>query len=144
MTWPSSRRIENNCSCLASMTAGACLLQRQIALSVRLTVLGFRFRNYTGGGYPVAFLHFHQSNALRRAPGLPDLGGFETNDLAVLGDNHQVALLLDGENRNHRSDARRGLHVDDALAAARREPVILQWRALAVAVLGDGQDEPGL
>ena len=34
-----------------------------------------------------------------------------------------------------------GLHVDDALAAARGQAVVLERRALAEAVLGDGEDQ---
>ena len=37
--------------------------------------------------------------------------------------------------------SRRRLHIDDALAAARRQAIILQRRSLSVAILRDRQDE---
>src|SRR5947209_18996875 len=49
--------------------------------------------------------------------------------------------FLHREDADHAAGLVVGLHVDDPLATARRESIILQRSALAVAVFGDGQDE---
>src|SRR5258708_28038828 len=103
------------------------LLQRQLALSVRAVLAVFvRLRNHSGGGDGVAFFHFDQPHTLRRAPCLAYLARFEANDLPVLGDDHDIGLFLRRKNRHHLAIALAGLHVDDALAAARGQAVILQ------------------
>src|SRR5262249_55673975 len=54
---------------------------------------------------------------------------------------HQLGVFLDRKNPDDLTDPRRGLHVDHALYAAGREPVIFERRALAIAVFGDRKDQ---
>src|SRR5947209_11454361 len=49
--------------------------------------------------------------------------------------------FLHREDADHAAGLVGGLHVDDPLATARRESIILQRSALAVAVFGDGQED---
>ena len=48
--------------------------------------------------------------------------------------------LADLEHADHRAVAAGGLDVDDPLAGAALQPVLLERRALAEAALGDGED----
>src|SRR6202021_1423674 len=59
-------------------------------------------------------------------------------------DDHNIGIFLDGKNRDHLAVAVGGLHVDDTLAAARREAVILERSALAVSMLGGREDQTSL
>src|SRR5579864_7593188 len=118
------------------------LLQRQIALAVCAVPAGDLFlRNYGRRGHLVAFFHAHQPHALRGPAGLADLARFDANDLAVARDDHQVGVFFHREDRYHFADSGRHLHVDHALAAARREAILLELGALAVTVFGNRQDE---
>src|ERR1017187_3631189 len=118
------------------------LLQWEQVRFVGGRLLGFR--QDAGGGHLVAFLQIHQADALRGAPGLPDGGRLDADDLAVLADNHDVGILLHQQNAHYAPGLVGGLHVDDALAAAGNQAVGCQRGALAVTVFGDGEEQPFL
>src|SRR5882757_8150954 len=85
-----------------------------------------------------------QPHALRRAPGLANLLSFCPDDFAVLADDHHVRILADLRDADNLPVAFRRLHVDDALAAARLQPILLSRSALAITILGDGKNERAL
>ena len=55
-------------------------------------------RNQTRRGHLIAFLDVHQPHALRRPARLPDLARIDADDLALLGDDHQLGIFLHREN----------------------------------------------
>src|SRR6202044_4150980 len=67
--------------------------------------------------------------------------GVDADDLAELADDHHVRGVVDEVDAGDLADFAGGLHVDDALAAAGLEAVGVDVGALAVAVVGDGEDE---
>src|SRR5262249_48895728 len=68
-----------------------------------------------------------------------DLAGLGAHDLAVLGDQHHLVLVADGEQVDHLAVALAGADVDQPLAAAALHAVLVDLGAFAVAVLADGQ-----
>jgi hypothetical protein len=60
-----------------------------------------------------------------------------------LADDHHLGGVVDEVDAGDFADFAGGLHVDDALAAAGLEAVGVDVGALAVAVVGDGEDEAG-
>src|SRR5215470_12536680 len=87
-------------------------------------------------------------HALGRAPGDADALDAGANELAAVGDQHDLVAVLDRE----RGDQLAGLlpdgavalahvHGDDAFAAAAGDPVLVGRGTLAVAALGNGQHE---
>src|ERR1019366_5788965 len=112
-----------------------------------LRVVGGRLLGFgqdAGGSDLVAFFQIHQTDALGGASGLANGGRLDADDFAVLADDHDVGILLHEENAHHAPGLVGGLHVDDALAAARGEAVVFERGALAVTVLGDGEEQPVL
>lgn len=89
-------------------------------------------------GFEVEELDAHRAAACGA-----DALGVDTDDLAELADHHQLAGLVDEIDLRHLAVLRRGLDVDDALAATGLEAVLVDVGALAVAVLRDRQDEAG-
>src|SRR6267378_663222 len=63
------------------------------------------------------------------------------DDFAVVRDDHHVGLFGDLQRGDHVTVAVRGLHVDHAFAATRRDSVFGERRALPVAFLGHGQHQ---
>src|SRR5215470_10841064 len=87
-------------------------------------------------------------HALGRAPGDADALDAGADELAAVGDQHDLVAVLDRE----RGDQLAGLlpdgavalahvHGDDAFAAAAGDPVLVGRGTLAVAALGNGQHE---
>jgi hypothetical protein len=107
--------------------------------------LGFGFfgGDDDGGGYFVLVFEVEQLDALGAAAGGADGFGVDADDLAELADDHQLAGVVHKIDTGHFTDLRRRLHVDDALAAAGLEAVLVDVGAFAVAVLGDREDEAG-
>src|SRR5262249_3963552 len=79
--------------------------------------------------------HAHRVTALRR-----DIARVDTDDLALGGDDEHVVTRPDLEHAHHGAVAAAGLDVDDALAGAALQPILVERRALAIAALGDRQD----
>src|SRR5712692_6663823 len=90
------------------------------ALAVGAVSVGLFVRNHRCRRDAVALFEPHQPHALRRAAGLANLGGFGAEDLAILGDDDDVARFLDAQDGDDFAVALRRLHVDNAFAAARR------------------------
>ena len=63
--------------------------------------------------------------------------------MPAVGDEHHLVGLDHRQRSHHRAVALGGLDGDDALAAAALDPVLGELGALAVAVLGDGEDGGG-
>src|SRR6185369_3968727 len=63
--------------------------------------------------------------------------------LALLRDQHQGIVVLDLDDTDDLAIAIARLDIDDADAATRLDAILVQGRALAVALLGDGQDRTG-
>src|SRR5882724_10414211 len=79
--------------------------------------------------------HAHSVAALRR-----HVARGHADDLALRRDHEDVVAFADLEHAHDRAVAAAGLDVDDALARAALQPVLVERRALAVAPLGDGED----
>src|SRR5207249_4761583 len=80
------------------------------------------------------------ADALRVAADDGDVGDAAADEGALVGDDHHLIGVGDLQRGDYVAVALAGLDVDDALAAAVREPVLLERGALAVAVFGDGQE----
>src|SRR6202043_1060403 len=80
-------------------------------------------------------------DALGRAAGDPDALDRTADQLALVGHQHDLVTVLDRERRHQLAVAAVDRHRDDALAATPRGPVLERRRALAIAVLADGQHE---
>ena len=89
----------------------------------------------------IAGFYVHQADALRGTAGLADGAGFDADDLALFGNDHQVGVFFYGEDADDFADAGGGLHVDDSLAAAGGQAVVDKRGAFAETVFGDGEDE---
>src|SRR5260221_8015153 len=96
-----------------------------------------------GGGYGVVAIEAQQADALGGAAGFADFVGVDADDFAVFGDDHDVGFFGDLESGDDGTVAVGGLHVDDALAAARGDAVFGEGGAFAVALFGDGEHERG-
>src|SRR6185437_4130363 len=71
----------------------------------------------------------------------PDVAHRGADHLALVGDQHQRLALVRGEGRDDAAIALRRVDVGDALTAAVGSAIFIGRRALAVAVLGDREDE---
>src|SRR5664279_1448430 len=80
-------------------------------------------------------------HALRRAPGDADAGDRRADQLAGVGDQHDLVALLDREGADDLAGLLGQRHGDDAFAAAAGGPVFIRRRALAVAALRQRQHE---
>src|SRR5437763_1933527 len=82
------------------------------------------------------------------APGVAalgaDVGGMETDHLALGRDDQDVVAVAHLEHADDVAVAAAGLDVDDPLAAPALQPVLLERRALAEAALGHGEDRQAL
>ncbi len=104
---------------------------------------GFFWGDDYGGGYFVLGFEVEELDALGAAAGGADGFGVDADDLAELADDHELGGVVDEVDAGDLADLGGGLHVDDALAAAGLEAVLVDVGALAVAILGDGEDEAG-
>ena len=105
--------------------------------------LGFLGGDDDGGGDFVLVFEVEQLDALGGAAGGADGLGVDADDLAVLADDHELGGLVDQEDGVDLAVAGGGLDVDDALAAAGLQAVLVDISALAEAVGGDGEDQAG-
>ena len=94
-------------------------------------------------GYLVVGVEVEELDAGGAAAGGADALGVDADDLAELADDHHLGGVVDQVDGGDFADLRGRLHVDDALAAAGLETVGVDVGALAVAVVGDGEDEAG-
>jgi hypothetical protein len=117
-----------------------CLLQQS---SLFRKGFGFFWWNDYGGGYFVVGVEVQEFYALGAAACGANALGVDADDFAELADDHHLAGLVDEVDAGDLAVLGRGLDVDDALAAAGLEAVLVDVGALAVAVLGDREDEAG-
>ncbi len=122
------------------MKSSAGLLQKRSLFGLGF---GFFWGDDYGGGYFVLGFEVEELDALGAAAGGADGFGVDADDLAELADDHELGGVVDEVDAGDFADLGSGLHVDDALAAAGLEAVLVDVGALAVAVLGDGEDEAG-
>src|SRR5690606_19478 len=95
----------------------------------------------TGHGHrAVSLVEIHQPHALRRTADDGDPARPGSQNHALLRDEHQLLVVEDAGDAHHLAIPLGGLDVDDAVAAAALDPVLVDDRALAVAVLGHGQN----
>src|SRR5260370_37660385 len=118
----------------------AALLQREVSL-----VLGF-FQTLglcddASGGNTIAVFHLYQTDALSGAARLADFAGLNANDLAVLGDDHQLGVVLHRKNVHHLADLGSGLDQGDDLGSASGTAILADLGALAETVFRDGEDQ---
>ena len=116
------------------------LLHQGAVFAVGLWVFGW---DDGGAGDLVVGLEVQEADAGGGAAGGADALGVDADDLAELADDHHLGGVVDELDADDFSDLGVGLHVDDALAAAQLQAVGVDGGALAVAVLGDGEDEAG-
>src|SRR3989442_86714 len=96
------------------------------------------------GADAVVRLEVDDADAPRVAALGGDVGRGEPDDLALRGDDENVIRLPHLEHPDDVAVAATGLDVDDALARAALQPVLLERGPLAVAALGHGQDQHAL
>src|SRR5438067_8244604 len=108
------------------------LLQKRSLFRLRLRFLR---RDDDRGGHLVLRLQVEQLDPLGAAARRPDRFRVDPDDLAELADHHQLAGLVHQVDTGYFTDLRRRLHVDDALAAARLQTVLIHIRALAITAL---------
>src|SRR5580692_3623276 len=89
-----------------------------------------------GGGYFVVLVEVEELYAGGAAAGGADLFGVDADDLAELRDEHELGGVVDEVDAGDLADLGRGLHGDDAFAAAGLEAVAVDVGALAEAVVG--------
>src|SRR4029079_10730322 len=85
--------------------------------------------------------HAEDRYALRVAAHDADVADRRADHLALVGDQHQRLALARLEGGDDPAVALRRVDVGDALAAAVGAPVFIGRRSLAVAILGDSEDE---
>src|SRR5882762_10272785 len=101
------------------------------------------FLQHGGGRYGIVVVQAQQADALGRAAGLANFVGVDADDFAVVGDDHHVGLFGDLQSGDYRAVTIGGLHVDNALAAARGDAVFGQRRPLSETFFGDGEHQRG-
>ena len=84
-----------------------------------------------------------EAHALCRATDAADVLRRHPQDLALLRDQHQRIVVADLDDADDLAIPIAGLNVDDADAAARLHAILVEVGALAVSLLGDGQDGAG-
>src|SRR5262249_20373018 len=99
-------------------------------------LVGSRF-DQRGAGHFIAHIGLDQTHTLRAATGLTDFSGLEPDELALLGDDHDLRLIFHRKNCNNLPGLLGRLHVDDALTTARLQPVSRDRSLLAVTLLGN-------
>src|ERR1044071_8270987 len=110
---------------MASSSRRSCL-NRDCSLALSDSDLVYLFAgrlDERGAGDFIAAVGLNQSDAGSRAACLANAVGFDADELALLGDNHDFRFIFDREDRDHLSCLIGRLHVDDALAATRLKAV---------------------
>ena len=90
-----------------------------------------------GGGYLVVGVEIEELDAGGGTAGGADALGVDADDLAELADHHHLRGVVDELDAGDLADLWRGLHVDDALAAAGLQAVGVDVGTFAVAVFAD-------
>ena len=80
-------------------------------------------------------------HALSAAPGNPNAIDRAADQLAAIGDEHDLVAILDRHGRDELAISLIDGHRDNAFAAASGDPVFVGRRPLAIAIRGDGQDD---
>src|SRR6516164_2667910 len=98
--------------------------------------------------HPLALRGVEHDHTLGRAPGDADAFDARADELAAVGDQHELVPLLDREGRDQlagflpdRAVALAHIHGDDTFSAATGDAIFVGRRALAVAALGDREHE---
>src|SRR5262245_48563888 len=89
----------------------------------------------------LTFRGVEHDHALGRASGDADAFHARADELAAVGDEHELILLLDRERSDHSAGLAGHRHGDDAFAAATGGAVLVRRGALAVAALGHREHE---
>src|SRR5262245_2327933 len=110
---------------------------RQRGLRLLLALVGFGELGHADDA--VALLELDDAHALGGAAGLADVLDLDANELASLRDQQELVGVRHRLDARHRAVLVGDLDVDHARSAAALEPVLLDLRALPVAVLGDRQ-----
>src|SRR6185437_13218099 len=118
--------------------------RRRYCLLQQGAFLLFVLLDDAGGGDLVAGLKLQQAHTLGGAAGFADLPRVNADDLAVVADKHGFRFLVHQQDGHYFAVALGGLDVDNTLAAARLQAVFVHSGALAVAVLGDGENQVGV
>src|SRR5580658_964217 len=105
-----------------------------------IAVLGF-LADVLDRHHMLVFGGVEHDHALGRTAGDPDALDRTTDQLALVGHQHDLVAILDRERRHQLAVALVHRHRDDAFAAAAGGAVFERGRALAIAVLADGQHE---
>src|SRR5512146_2891954 len=116
---------------MRSRVLSSVLAHRVRTVAARLA-LAFVHHEAGDGGNAVVGLQPLQANALRGPADDADLPDVDPVHLPLLGDHHYLILLLHLQGAHHGPVFLGNPDIDDALAAAALEAVLLQVRALAV------------
>src|SRR5262249_53119933 len=127
---------------MVGAVAGA--VRRAICRAVAVAVgpgRAFGVGNPGDRNHAVAVLDAQQGDALGFAPGDADVAHVGADELAAVGDQHDLVARRDRERRHDVAVARRHVDVGDARAAAAGGAVLVGRAPLAEALLRDGQEE---
>src|SRR5918992_1496449 len=87
-----------------------------------------------------ALFHIDKTHTLCVAADDSNVSHAQPNNLTIIGDKHQLIVVGYLLSSDDATGFLRGLHRDDALAAARLETILLHFRALALPVFRHGQN----
>src|SRR3954464_6496647 len=139
------RREDNLCSGWrvvgAALGAGLGVSAAAIAaVAVAVAVTEIALLDALETGELLAFPERDQGHALGGAAHLADLRHRRADQHAARGDEHHLVVVVDQHRANDRAVALGGLDGDDALPATTVARILAERRALAVAVLGGGEN----
>src|SRR5881628_3792564 len=100
----------------------------------------FFLRESRQRNYPFTLFQIDETHALGVAADDANVFYSKTYDLSLVRDEHELIVLRHLLSTHDPAGFIRGLHRNDALAAARLEPILVHLGTLAVAVLGYGQN----
>src|SRR5262249_8227166 len=126
---------------MVGAVAGA--VRRAICRAVAVAVgpgRAFGVGNPGDRNHAVAVLDAQQGDALGLAPGDADVAHVGADELAAVGDQHDLVARRDRERRHDVAVPRRHVDVGDARAAAAGGAVLVGRAALAEALLGDREE----
>src|SRR5262249_52687402 len=104
-------------------------------------IAGAVLRHALDGDDLLAFLGLEYAHALRVAAGNAHVVHRHADELAGVGDQHDLVALLDGKRRNERAVARVDDHGADTFAAAAGDAVVVGRGPLAETAIGYGEHE---
>src|SRR5207237_3485876 len=103
-------------------------------------VVFFFLRESRQRNYPFTLFQIDETHALGVAADDANVFYSKTYDLSLVRDEHELIVLGHLLSTHDPAGFIRGLHRNDALTAARLEPILVHLGTLAVAVLGYGQN----